>query len=145
MVKNVRKYFADRKKRFREQGLCGFCGSKPLSGKKTCETCLEKRRPARAKAARQWREKLRNKVFDYYGRRCECCGENTIEFLTIDHMNGDGHQHREKIGQSSLYRWLEKNNFPDGYQVLCYNCNIAKHFFGVCPHQRNCGDLDQTT
>jgi hypothetical protein len=34
-----------------------------------------------------------------------------------------------------MYRWLAKKNFPEGFQVLCANCNVAKSQNGVCPHQ----------
>jgi ribosomal protein L40E len=45
--------------------------------------------------------------------------------------------HRKALGSSSLplYRWLVKNGFPAGFQVLCRNCNWGKHANdGVCPH-----------
>jgi hypothetical protein len=28
----------------------------------------------------------------------------------------------------------EYNEFPDGFQVLCHNCNLAKGYYGECPH-----------
>jgi hypothetical protein len=30
---------------------------------------------------------------------------------------------------------LIKNNFPDGFQVLCHNCNMSIGLYGYCPHQ----------
>ncbi len=60
--------------------------------------------------------------------KCACCGESHFEFLTIDHINGGGNQHMKslrKIG-TNLYRWLVNNDFPEGYQVLCWNCNCSK-------------------
>ena len=27
-----------------------------------------------------------------------------------------------------------KNNYPEGFQVLCSNCNFAKGKYGSCPH-----------
>jgi hypothetical protein len=38
-------------------------------------------------------------------------------------------------GGVRFYSWLRRNNYPEGYQVLCFNCNIAKGLYGVCPHQ----------
>ena len=36
-----------------------------------------------------------------------------------------------------MYRWLKKHGFPkEGFQLLCYNCNCAKGFFGKCPHKK---------
>lgn len=68
----------------------------------------------------------RKAVFDHYGRVCACCG--TTERLSIDHVNGDGREHRKQIGMGSshLYRWLIANGFPAGFQVLCKPCNKSK-------------------
>jgi hypothetical protein len=79
---------------------------------------------------------LRDLVFEVYGRSCACCGESMREFLTVDHINNDGNRHRAEIGGTAIARWLVKNNFPPGFQILCFNCNIAKHVYGGrCPHQ----------
>jgi hypothetical protein len=83
--------------------------------------------------------RLRAKVLGHYGGdppRCACCGETTNEFLGMDHINGGGRQHLREIGTRNLYRWLPKAGFPDGFQVLCHNCNLSKGFYGMCPHQR---------
>ncbi len=79
---------------------------------------------------------LRQLVLEHYGGHCQCCGETQYEFLVIDHINGGGRSHRRSIPGQSVYRWLRKNNFPEGFQVLCHNCNMAKAFYGECPHQR---------
>lgn len=75
-------------------------------------------------------------VLSHYGGKCACCGETTFEFLAIDHINGGGGEHRRKIGKSETVKWLIKNNYPEGFQVLCHNCNLAKGFYGECPHQK---------
>lgn len=36
---------------------------------------------------------------------------------------------------STLYYYILRNNFPDIYQVLCFNCNWGKRLCGVCPHK----------
>lgn len=81
---------------------------------------------------------IKMKVIEGYGGKCSCCGESTLEFLTIDHINNDGAEDRRKNGKKTggkLYRWLIQNGYPkDNYQLLCYNCNCAKGFFGYCPH-----------
>jgi hypothetical protein len=88
---------------------------------------------------RDWRRKLKIEVISHYGGQCECCGENTIEFLTLDHPNNNGALHRKEIGRSSghpYYSWLKKNNYPSGLvRVLCANCNFALASYGYCPHQ----------
>ena len=38
-----------------------------------------------------------------------------------------------------LNQWLITNNFPNGFQILCWNCNFAKGSPAVsfkCPHQK---------
>lgn len=84
-----------------------------------------------------WKEQ-RLKVLSHYSNNtleCACCRECTYEFLAIDHINGGGTQHRKQLGSKYIYSWLIKNNFPEGFQVLCHNCNSAKSFYGICPHE----------
>jgi len=85
------------------------------------------------------RRKIRLEVLVHYSQnppKCACCGEIHIEFLSIDHINNDGAEHRKKIGKGELYSWLKKNKYPEGFQVLCMNCNISKGHYGYCPHQK---------
>lgn len=57
-------------------------------------------------------------------------------FLIIDHIDGGGTKHRKEVGKgAAFYRWLEKNNYPLNFQVLCMNCQFGKRICGVCPHQ----------
>lgn len=73
--------------------------------------------------------------------KCACCGERTVEFLTIDHINGNGAAHRRELEAQNVgpgtgfYLWLKSNGYPNGFQVLCYNCNCAKGCYGTCPHK----------
>jgi|TARA_R100001530_G_scaffold21901_2_gene18007 hypothetical protein len=88
------------------------------------------------KRSQEKRKRIRLEVLQYYAGiypRCACCGESHYEFLGIDHINNDGAKHRKEIG-ATIYGWLKKNNFPEGFQVLCHNCNLAKGFYGRCPH-----------
>jgi len=68
--------------------------------------------------------------------KCACCGENHLEFLAIDHTNSTGAEHRKNIGTGSdnMYRWLKKNGYPEGFRVLCHNCNQSLGHYGYCPH-----------
>jgi hypothetical protein len=66
---------------------------------------------------------------------CACCGEDHIEFLAIDHIEGGGTQHRKALGVGDrFYLWLMREDYPSGYRVLCHNCNSALGMFGYCPH-----------
>ena len=44
--------------------------------------------------------------------------------------------HKKGLSGFALYRYLQKNGHPPGYQVLCVNCNSAKSDSGICPHKR---------
>ena len=121
--------------RYEARGMCNRCGRQPpRDGMKSCQSCADRRR----EADRRLRITMRKRVYNAYGGQvCACCGETTYAFLTIDHINGGGRKHREEIGDSSksLLKWLIGNDFPDGFQVLCFNCNRAKHDLGICPHK----------
>ena len=77
---------------------------------------------------------LRMEVLLAYGAQCKCCGESRYEFLAFDHVNDDGNEHRKVVSAHNLPRWLKRNNYPSGFQVLCHNCNGAKGAYGACPH-----------
>jgi hypothetical protein len=96
----------------------------------------EHRRELRARDNRKHRE-LKLAVIAGYGGKCACCKEDNPVFLTIDHINGGGAEDRKRNhGGWGLYTRLQKLGYPkDDYQVLCYNCNLAKGFFGHCPHE----------
>jgi hypothetical protein len=87
------------------------------------------------------RLKIRFEALAHYGgnpSKCACCGEMEERFLSIDHINGGGNIER-KAGQGGghfLYRRLRKLGYPEGFQVLCFNCNMAKGIDGQCPHQK---------
>lgn len=90
------------------------------------------------------RLKQKIQVYNHYSNydiKCNCCGEKQIEFLTLDHINNDGSQHKKEnniSGGHKMREWIIKNNFPPGFQILCWNCNCAKgvDLENICPHQR---------
>lgn len=85
--------------------------------------------------SKKYRDKNRELVFNHYGRQCACCGEKEIKFLSIDHIDGNGEKHRKKIHRN-INIWLVKNNYPKGFQTLCFNCNWGRYRNnGVCPHK----------
>lgn len=82
-----------------------------------------------ADAERRRTSDLRIAVLDHYGRICTCCGSK--DGLTIDHVNGDGREHREElfgrqVAGAPFYLWLVRQGFPDGFQALCRRCNTSK-------------------
>lgn len=107
-----------------------------------CNDCTHKRArvwnkhykstPSGQASYKLWRQRLKTLILTHYSGgtpKCKHCGETHLEFLTIDHINNDGAQHRKQLGNNSsrkLYPWLKKHNFPPGFQVLCMNCNWLK-------------------
>lgn len=100
---------------------------------------LEKKREYAQRHTKQRRIRLdryRMETFNAYGgAKCQCCGETALDFLTIDHIKGGGRKHRKEIG-TDLVGWLRKNNYPEGFRVLCMNCNFAIRYGKTCPHKR---------
>lgn len=91
-------------------------------------------------------DKMRYECLAYYSKgvpKCSCCGETEILFLHIDHINGDGANHRREMvkeqgyisGGNNLPYWLKKKGYPNGFQVLCANCNLGKRLNKDCPHK----------
>jgi len=81
------------------------------------------------------RLKRRLALIEHYGGQCACCGEFRYQFLAIDHINGGGTQHRASVGKGdAFFAWLKREGLPEGYRVLCHNCNLAIGFYGACPH-----------
>lgn len=87
---------------------------------------------------RDYGRKFRVKLLNAYGPYCRCCGEMTVEFLELHHINEDGAEHRRQIGRGpeALYRWAERHGFPDTLAVTCANCHAAESYYGGCPHKK---------
>lgn len=144
--------------RRRAEGRCTSCGGKrDLPARMNCEGCRARSRSYTARWRQgpkgrvylsrneialereaRFRQKRRQEVLDAYGGRCACCGEATSAFLTIDHVNNDGAAERG-LRTHELYAKLKRHGFPrDRYQLLCFNCNLGKHYNGgTCPHKED--------
>lgn len=151
----VKQYVKDHYAELKKKGLCNDCGEPTDGGHRLCMVCRKKRLKkyhanpeANRKATIARRKLIRLEAFNAYGGPfCACCSEAQIEFLTFDHINGGGSEHRRQIAKDSGWKdprsvrladWLKKSGFPPGFQVLCFNCNFAKGHSkdGLCPHQR---------
>lgn len=92
-----------------------------------------------SKISTRKRYKIREQILEHYGNgvpHCNCCGEFEVKFLVIDHVLGNGNEERKKkITGYNLWKKIIKESYPNSYQVLCYNCNMAKAFHGMCPHK----------
>ena len=79
----------------------------------------------------------------YGGPVCACCGETELLFLSMDHINNDGKQHRDAMKEdghsnSYIHYWLREHGYPPGFQVLCMNCQFGKDHSSdkTCPHKK---------
>jgi hypothetical protein len=115
------------------------------------------KKPERKAYAKNYRDSSRLVILQHYSKVlsnssipcCRCCGLNShVHFLDIDHIKGkkqmDSEPELVRIGYSSklhdlrLHRWIISNGFPDGFQILCKNCNFAKGMEknnNKCPHE----------
>lgn len=86
--------------------------------------------------ARRYSKKIKLIIFSHYSIKDIKCAIHHIHFpkekeitdlrcLSINHINGNGHLHRKKVGNGThFYLWLIKHNFPDGYNIICMNCQF---------------------
>lgn len=121
-------------------GLCRACKAVPsVDGTQYCEVCRDKARECKRRNG----HKAKLAAYEAYGgMRCACCGETEEMFLTLDHINNDGWKHRKQgITGDALYKWLRRNDYPEGFQVLCHNCNTGRYRNGgICPHKQHEGN-----
>ena len=95
--------------------------------------------------AREQRRVEKSKVLTHYSNGepvCACCGEKEVVFLSIDHINGRGGEKTRRSGWL-LYRKLRQLGYPEGYRVLCHNCNQAFGILGYCPHEKEGGEEEE--
>ena len=137
-----RVYDRARRARLRVQRKCIQCAmDAPVGLWGLCPTCYTKNtnfNPKRFEYGATYRRKLKLAALDAYGgRQCKCCAESIIDMLTIDHIENGGAKHRQAIGKpgNAFYKWLKANDYPEGFQILCWNCNWGKRMYGVCPHE----------
>ncbi len=119
----------------KKNGICICCGKAVDTNLTYCSRCKKARNLSRKQGDRR----LKKEIIERYGGQCACCKEKEIAFLTIDHIQGNGNKHRteiKKCGGTNFYHWLKKNDWPEGFQILCFNCNCGRQVNnGVCPHK----------
>lgn len=153
-----RRWLKETAKKRLAAGLCKACGRYKLAAisSSRCRRCLKNEadnaflrnqsdavKQHNRDTMRAWYQRLRLQVIDHYTngtRKCMCCGYSGAEFLTIDHVGNDGNDHRHNSGIKpgvKLFKYIINNNYPSTFQILCWNCNCAKAYYGngVCPHK----------
>ncbi len=103
-----------------------------------CKTCISnKNKEFQQKTKYNIIKNLQSKkdLLEAYGNKCNCCGCDIWQFLTLDHVNNDGNIERANI-IGSQYDNIKRAGYPkDKYQLLCMNCNYSKGHNGFCPHK----------
>ncbi len=129
----------------KKAGLCVLCLKRPVIPNLTsCPKCYQTGKrwekatiDVRHEKAKAYRRERRERVINAYGGKCACCGEAAYEFLALDHVNGDGKQHRAKVGTTNaVLRDVERQGYPPAFRLLCHNCNSARGYYGYCPHEK---------
>lgn len=123
---NMRRY----RKRYPEKGMLYYFNNHAEELAKR-----QKKRDSQKNYQREYRRKVKAEVFAYYSNgipECKLCGLKDMRVLCLDHINNNGREHRRQIspkghcGSMAVYSWLRKRNYPEGFQVLCHNCNAIK-------------------
>jgi|SRR5271157_1099175 len=124
----------NRRWRLSEKGRLWIENRRELTRAENRSAYARHREKRKASAALR-RKKYKDEAFASYGGYvCICCGTTEQVFLVLDHIAGGGHKHRQKVGAgNAFYTYLRRMKFPPGFQVLCQNCNWAKHVLGALP------------
>ena len=86
-------------------------------------------RLARNVRGRKNRASRKRLIIEHYSRgtvRCNKCNTDDIHALTIDHVDKSIRTEFQYRSGDNLYRELINKNYPDGFQVLCANCQNIK-------------------
>lgn len=102
-----------------------------------CKECFKERSSENGEL---YRQRMRLDAIYHYSNnnpKCACCGENHLEFLALDHINGGGNKERKELKKmgTNMFVYLFKKGYPEGYRVLCHNCNMSLGCYGYCPHK----------
>lgn len=89
-------------------------------------------REHRATKQRERSARIKLEVLLAYGGQCVCCSASYLSHLTLDHVDGGGELERRETKRTNIYRLAKREGFPDRFQLMCWNCNWAKHVLGRC-------------
>ncbi|HEX5187377.1 MAG TPA: hypothetical protein VFV86_10860 [Nitrososphaeraceae archaeon] len=117
--------------------ICNWCNKKFSGSRARVKFCSQEcQQKYHTKNNLKNIQDIRNKIFEIYGKTCECCGEDNLEFLTCDHVDGGGNQHRQEKSQKKIFEEILESYGDGRFRVLCMNCNWATRFGKQCPHKK---------
>lgn len=128
---NRKQYLREYQKKWREKNR-DYCREQE---RKRYHSKSQEWKDEQVRKNKEYRKRVRLEAIQHYGGKCVCCGESHVEFLCFDHINNNGAEHRKKMPDRSIAPWLRRNNYPEGFRVLCHNCNMAIGIYGYCPHE----------
>ena len=139
-----------KQREYQRARLLGPDGDHVRSLRRARVQAMRHRNPELARQyCRDSRTRIRSELIAAYGGRCVCCGETAAAFLTLDHTNHDGKEHRAAFGGRGIatsfqvYSDLKRRGWPtDGFRLLCMNCNFATRFGAACPHDELFASLE---
>ena len=116
----------------KEKGICVRCGKLHNRGKILCELCSN----IQIEEMRVRRKENKKFLYDYFGGKCNDCGETDIRVMSLDHINNDGSL--DKVSENGKRQisptWYAKlckliksgKKLPRDLQMLCFNCHAKK-------------------
>lgn len=112
--------------------------------KKRAGSATRVKQKADVRQRRHIRERIA--VIEMYGGKCKFCPCTQYEYLTLDHVQGDGKQHRLEIASKyrTVYDYLLRENIIDHtrFRLLCWNCHMALTRYNVAPGREELHDMD---
>lgn len=104
---------------------CTLCGKPRTAKHPTLRRCDEHYLEYRQSSGRASHAQTRASLFEVLGHTCVRCGFADKRALQVDHINGDGAEHRRReTNATGLLRSVKAR--PHLFQVLCANCNWIK-------------------
>jgi hypothetical protein len=124
------------------QKFCEPCGNeRTREQQRTSSARRYKNHPEESrKYQREWRRindpEIKTEVLTHYGKDgcLLCCWPDCeisdLDMLSLDHINNNGKEERDRglRGGCEGYKRLMRENFPPGFQTLCFNHQFKKEF-----------------
>ena len=123
-----------------------YCKKHRVIRSTQCSKEYIRNKSSHKRSGQNYNKKIRIQFLEIYGQCCNCCGEDFEPFLTLDHVRGDGKEHRtnsdnSRINNNKIYREAIENVDKSRFQTLCMNCNFAKRTHKECPCKYRKHDL----
>lgn len=96
---------------------------------------------ARPRAKKRY-DKVKQTYLDFYGNKCQCCGETNPKYLTMEHLRISRKEHISRIGYRAsnitmMTDAIKTDSERQLFGLLCFNCNCNDSYKKglACPHK----------